>query len=132
MDGVGGGWMDEWVIELMFHACSGCVGACVCRCASNLYVHPVVFLKVRLPPLQSALNIAPRLVAHLPGTLVSLRLINFLAASLHAPLQFKILNLIMKDLWSLAPKYLVDELLRPHSASSNRLLRSSKKFESLD
>src|SRR6218665_668050 len=47
---------------------------------------------------------------------------------LHARLQFKILTLIFKAQRGLAPKYLVDAILRPHSASSNRSLRSFNFF----
>ena len=50
---------------------------------------------------------------------------------LHARIQFKILTLIFKAQRGLAPKYLVDVILRPHSASSHRPLRSSNRLDLL-
>jgi len=46
-------------------------------------------------------------------------------------MQFKILTLIFKGQWGLAPKFLVDVIFRPHSASSNRPLRSLNRLEFL-
>ena len=46
-----------------------------------------------------------------------------------ARIQFKILTLIFKAQRGLAPKYLADVILRPHSASSNRPLRSLNRHD---
>jgi len=48
---------------------------------------------------------------------------------LHARIQYKILILIFKAQQGLALNYLVDVILRPHSASSNRSLRSLNRFD---
>ena len=50
---------------------------------------------------------------------------------LHARIQFKILTLIFKAQSGLAPKHLVDVILRPHSASSHRRLRSCSRLDLL-
>src|ERR1043165_921434 len=48
-----------------------------------------------------------------------------------ARIQFKILTLIFKAQRGLAPKYLVDAIRRPHSASSHRTLRSCNRLDLL-
>src|SRR5688572_33113437 len=50
---------------------------------------------------------------------------------LHARIQFKILSLIFKAQRGLAPQYLVGVILRPHSASSHRPLRSCNRLDLL-
>src|SRR6218665_1070513 len=49
----------------------------------------------------------------------------------HARIQFKIFTLIFKVQRGLALKYLVDVILHPHSASSNRPLRSPNRLDLL-
>jgi hypothetical protein len=48
---------------------------------------------------------------------------------LRARIQFKILALMFKAQKGLAPKYLTEVLLRPHSVSSHRPLRSSNRLD---
>ena len=50
---------------------------------------------------------------------------------LRSRIQFKILTLIFKAQRGLARKYLVDAILRPHSASFNRPLRSLDRLDLL-
>src|SRR5678816_4705682 len=50
---------------------------------------------------------------------------------LHARIQFKILSLIFKAQRGLAPQYLIGVILRPHSASSHRPLRSCNRLDLL-
>jgi len=76
--------------------------------------------------IQLVLNTAARLIAHFSWYS---RISTYMFDELHwlplrARIQFKIFTLIFKAQWGLAPKYLVDVILRPHSASSNRPLRS--------
>ena len=89
--------------------------------------------KVRLLPLQSVLNSAARLIARLPRYS---HISTYMFEQLHwlplsARIQFKILILIFKAQRGLAPKYLMDLILRPHSASSHRPLRSSNRLDLL-
>ena len=89
--------------------------------------------KVRLSPIQSVLNSAARLIARLPKYS---HISTFMFDELHwlplrARTQFKILTLILKSQRGLAPKYLTKTLLRPHSASSHRPLRSSNRLDLL-
>ena len=89
--------------------------------------------KVRLSPLQSVLNTAARLIARLPRySHISTFMFNELHwLPLHARIQFKILSLIFKAQRGLAPQYLVGVILRPHSASSHRPLRSCNRLDLL-
>jgi hypothetical protein len=82
--------------------------------------------KVRLYPIQSVLNTAARLIAHLPKYS---HISSFMVNQLHwLPLsdriQFKVLALVLKSKLGLAPKYLRDVIRPPLSASSHRPLRS--------
>jgi len=82
--------------------------------------------KVRLSPIHLVLNTAARLVARFPRySHISTYMFDELQwLPLRARIQFKILTLIFKAQRSLAPKYVVDVVFRPHSASYNRTLSS--------
>ena len=82
--------------------------------------------KVRLSPIQSVLNAAARLIAHLPKfSHISSFMINQLHwLPLTARIQFKVLVLVLKSKLGIAPKYLRDHIRSPLSSVSHRPLRS--------
>ena len=87
--------------------------------------------KVRLSPLQSVLNAAARLIARLPRFS---HISSYMSEQLHwlpfsARIKFKVLVLVLKSRLGMAPRYLVDLMRSPHSATSLRPLRSSHRFD---
>jgi len=86
--------------------------------------------KIHLSPIQLVLNTAARPIARfLQYSHISTHMFEELHwLPLCARIKFKILTLIFKGL---APKYLVDVILRPHSASSIRPLRSLNRLDLL-
>ena len=82
--------------------------------------------KVRVCPIQSVLNAAARLIAHLPKwSNILLFMVNQLHWLHHSDrIQFKGLTLVVKSKLGLAPKYLRDLIRPPLSESSHRPLRS--------
>src|SRR5688572_6914766 len=80
---------------------------------------------------QSVLNAAARLIARLPRFS---HISTFMAEQLHwlplsVRIQFKVLIIMLKSQLGLAPKYLCHQILRPLSATSKRLLRSSDRLD---
>ena len=84
---------------------------------------------------QFSTQLHARLIARLPKyshiSTFMFHELHWLPLGLRARTQFKILTLILKSQRGLAPKYLTNALLRPHSASSHRPLRSSNRLDLL-
>jgi Reverse transcriptase (RNA-dependent DNA polymerase) len=87
--------------------------------------------KASLSPLQSVLNSAARLIARLPkySPISTFMFHDLHWLPLHARMQFKILTLMFKAQLGLAPKYLINMISRPYSASSLRPLRSANRHD---
>src|SRR6218665_1307946 len=116
-----------------WHTCTLHVGLFVCSridyCNSLLIGLP----KSRLAPLQSVLNAAARLIAHIPQFS---HISTFMMEKLHwlplsARIHFKIIFLVYKAFLGLAPSYLFKLIMRPLSAISDRPLRSLVRNELL-
>ena len=87
--------------------------------------------KLRLSPLQSVLNATARLMARLPRFS---HISDYMTEVLHwlpitSRIHYKILLLVSKSQLGLAPKYLLDFMHKPLSATSARPLRSTDRLD---